>query len=136
MERDFAPAISHHSGIFYVTCTLVDAGGNFIVTSTSPEGPYSNPVWIPEINGIDPSMFFDVADPDSIGKDGKAYILYNSIAPDDKPLYNGHRTIRMYEFDIENLKVIGEEKILVNGGADLSKKPIWIDHGKKTIIFE
>ena len=44
----FAPAIRYHSGIFFITCTLVDAGGNFIVTSDKPEGPYSNPVFIPE----------------------------------------------------------------------------------------
>jgi alpha-N-arabinofuranosidase len=115
----FAPAIRYHNGVFYVTCTLVDKGGNFVVTSKKPEGPWSNPVWIPQINGIDPSMFFD--------ENGKAYIVYNSIAPDDKPLYDGHRTIRMYEFDVINLKVTGEERILVNGGTDLSKKPIWIE---------
>ena len=76
----FAPAIRHHDGIYYVTCTLVDGGGNFVVTATDPAGPWSNPVWIPEIDGIDPSMFFD--------KNGKAYILYNSVAPDNQSLYN------------------------------------------------
>lgn len=115
----FAPAIRYNDGIFYITCTLVDGQGNFVVTSDKPGGPYSNPVWIPEINGIDPSMFFD--------KNGKAYILYNSIAPDDKPLYDGHRTIRMYEFDLKELKVTGQEKILVNGGVDINKKPVWIE---------
>jgi alpha-N-arabinofuranosidase len=115
----FAPSIRYHHGSYYVTCTLVDIGGNFIVTSKSPEGPWSNPIWIPQINGIDPSMFFD--------ENGKAYIVYNSIPPDDKPLYDGHRTLRMYEFDIENLKVVGKEKILVNGGVDIAKKPAWIE---------
>jgi xylan 1,4-beta-xylosidase len=115
----FAPAIRYHKGMFYVTCTLVDRGGNFVVTSKNPEGPWSNPVWIPEINGIDPSLFFD--------ENGKAYILYNSIPPDDKPLYDGHRTLRMFEFDIENLKVTGKERILVNGGVDITKKPVWIE---------
>jgi xylan 1,4-beta-xylosidase len=115
----FAPAIRYHNGTYYVTCTLVDIGGNFVVTSKSPEGPWSQPVWIPQINGIDPSMFFD--------ENGKAYIVYNSIPPDDKPLYNGHRTLRMCEFDIENLKVVGKEKILVNGGVDINKKPVWIE---------
>ncbi len=115
----FAPAIRHHNGIFYVTCTLVDRGGNFVVTSKRAEGPYSNPIWLPQINGIDPSMFFD--------ENGTAYIVYNSVAPDNQPLYDGHRTIRLYEFDIENLKVTGEEKILVNGGTDISKKPVWIE---------
>lgn len=115
----FAPAIRYNQGVFYVTCTLVDAGGNFVVTSRKPEGPWSNPVWIPQINGIDPSMFFD--------EDGRAYIVYNSIAPDDRPLYDGHRTIRLREFDLVNLKVMGAEHILVNGGTDLAKKPIWIE---------
>ena len=115
----FAPAISYNEGTFYVVCTLVDAGGNFVVTSKLPEGPWSNPVWIPQINGIDPSLFFD--------DNGKSYIVFNSIPPDDKSLYDGHRTIRMYEFDKVNLKVIGEERILVNGGTDISKEPVWIE---------
>jgi xylan 1,4-beta-xylosidase len=115
----FAPAIRYQKGIFYVTCTLVDKGGNFVATSKEPAGPWSNPVWIPEINGIDPSLFFD--------ENGKNYIIYNSVAPDDKPLYEGHRTIRMHEFDTKNLKVIGEEYLLVNGGTDITKKPIWIE---------
>jgi xylan 1,4-beta-xylosidase len=115
----FAPAIRHHKGVFYVTCTLVDIGGNFVVTATSPQGPWSMPVWIPGIDGIDPSMFFD--------DDGRAYILYNSIAPNNKPLYNGHRTIRMYAFDTGILKITGEEHILINGGTDIARKPVWIE---------
>lgn len=115
----FAPAINYHNGKFYITCTIVDGGGNFIVTSSKPEGPYSDPIYLPELNGIDPSLHFD--------NDGKTYILYNSDAPDNKPLYSGHRTIRMYEFDLETLKVIGEEKIIINGGTDINKKPEWIE---------
>jgi xylan 1,4-beta-xylosidase len=115
----FAPAIRYNKGLFYLTCTLVDKGGNFVVTSIKPEGPWSNPVWLPQVNGIDPSLFFD--------DNGKAYLVYNSIPPDDKPLYNGHRTIRMCQFDAALLKVANEEKIIVNGGVDISKKPIWIE---------
>jgi alpha-N-arabinofuranosidase len=51
----FAPAISYNKGVFYVVNTLVDAGGNFVVTATNPAGPWSDPVWLPEIDGIDPS---------------------------------------------------------------------------------
>lgn len=115
----FAPTIRYHDGLFYVVCTLVDIGGNFVVTAKSPRGPWSNPVWLPEINGIDPSLFFD--------DDGKAYIIYNSTAPDDKPLYEGHRTIRMYEFDTGVLQVVGTERLLVNGGVDITQKPVWIE---------
>ena len=116
----FAPAISYHKGTYYVTCTDIDHDGNFVVTAKNPAGPWSNPVKLPQVHGIDPSIYFDE-------EAGKAYVLYNSDAPDRKPLYSGHRTIRMYEFDPVKLTVIGEEKQLVNGGVDLSKKPVWIE---------
>lgn len=115
----FAPAIRYHNGLFYVTCTLVDIGGNFVATAKDPAGPWSKPTWLPQINGIDPSLFFD--------DDGKAYLVYNSIPPEDKPLYSGHRTIRIHEFDSESLKVKGDERILINGGTDIDKKPAWIE---------
>ncbi|GAB3688623.1 glycoside hydrolase family 43 protein [Spirosoma flavus] len=116
----FAPGISYNKGTYYVTCTDIDHDGNFVVTAKNPAGPWSNPVKIPQVRGIDPSIYFDEST-------DKAYIIYNSDAPDRKPLYSGHRTIRMYEFDPVNLKVVGEEKQLVNGGVDLSRKPVWIE---------
>ncbi|WP_017730209.1 glycoside hydrolase family 43 protein [Nafulsella turpanensis] len=115
----FAPTISHHEGTFYMITTLVDNGGNFVVTATNPAGPWSEPVWLPQVNGIDPSLFFD--------EDGKAYVIYNSEAPDNKPLYEGHRSIRQLTFDAENLKTIGSPIVLVNGGVDISTKPVWIE---------
>lgn len=115
----FAPAIRYNKGLYYVTCTLVDIGGNFVATARKPAGPWSNPVWLPQIDGIDPSLFFD--------DDGKSYLIYNSIPPDNKPLYDGHRTLRMYEFDPDSLRVKGVEHILVNGGTDIRKKPVWIE---------
>lgn len=114
----FAPAINYHNGLFYLTCTQIDHKGNFVVTAKNPAGPWSDPVWLPSVRGIDPSLFFD--------KD-KTYIVYNGDAPDDKPLYSGHRTIRIYEFDPVKLSIGGENKILVNGGVDISKKPVWIE---------
>ncbi len=115
----FAPAIRYHNGRFYVTCTFVDGGGNFVVTAENPAGPWSKPVWLPQVSGIDPSLFFD--------DDGKAYLLYNSVAPDNTPLYEGHRTIRMRTFDTQALRVMDDERILVNGGADITKNPVWIE---------
>ena len=55
----FAPSIHFHDGTFYIINTLVDAGGNFFVTAKDPRGPWSDPVWLKEIDGIDPSFFFD-----------------------------------------------------------------------------
>jgi xylan 1,4-beta-xylosidase len=115
----FAPAIRYNNGTFYIICTLIDKKGNFIITAKDPKGPWSNPVWLPEVDGIDPSMFFN--------DDGKTYITYNSIPPNDSSLYDGHRTIRMVEFDKNTMKVISDNKIIVNGGVDITKKPVWIE---------
>lgn len=114
----FAPTINYHNGTFYITCTDIDNMGNFVITATNPAGPWSDPVTIPEVRGIDPSLFFD---------GDEAYIIYNSEAPENKPLYDGHRTVRMFAFDAKALKVKGAEIQLINGGVDLSKKPVWIE---------
>ncbi len=116
----FAPSITYYKGLYYLTCTDIDNDGNFVVTATNPAGPWSDPVKIPEVRGIDPSIFF-------IESTDKAYVIFNSDAPDNKPIYPGHRTVRMYEFDYRNLKAVGEQKILINGGVDISKKPVWIE---------
>ncbi len=100
-------------------CTEVSKLGNFVITAKNPAGPWSDPVSLPQVNGIDPSLFFD--------DNGKAYITFNSIPPDNISVHNGHRTIRMFAFDAEKLAVTGEEKLLVNGGTDMAKKPVWIE---------
>lgn len=114
----FAPAISHHDGTFYVICTMVDAGGNFIMTAKDPAGPWSDPIWL-DFDGIDPSIYFD--------DDGRAWIVNNGNPPDNKPLYQGHRAIWIQEFDFKNKKMIGPRSIIVNGGVDISTKPVWIE---------
>lgn len=113
----FAPAISYHDGLFYVVCTMVDAGGNFIVTAKNPAGPWSDPIWY-DFEGIDPSLFF--------ANDGRAWMINNG-APEGKPLYEGHRAIWIQEFDVATKKLIGPRSVIVNGGTDLAKKPVWIE---------
>jgi xylan 1,4-beta-xylosidase len=115
----FAPAISYHNGTFYIVCTEVSKLGNFVITAKDPKGPWSDPYKIPQVNGIDPALFFD--------DNGKTYLVYNSIPPNNVSVYDGHRTIRMFEFDPAQMKVVGEEKLLVNGGTDMAKKPRWIE---------
>lgn len=114
----FAPAIEYHDGIFYVVNTAVDSGGNFIATATDPAGPWSDPVWLPTIGGIDPSLFFD--------DDGRTYLL-NNDAPVGTPRYDGHRAIWMQEFDLAKKQPFGPRKVLIDGGVEPSKNPIWIE---------
>ena len=115
----FAPAISYHNGIFYIINTIVGGENNFIISASNPAGPWSNPTWLPKVEGIDPSMFFD--------KNGKTYVVFNSNPPNNSPEYDGHRTIKIIELDVESLNTIGESKIIINKGAKPEDKPIWIE---------
>lgn len=115
----YAPTIEYHNGKFYVACTEVGQRGNYITVADDPAGPWSNLYLLPEVDGIDPSLFFD--------DDGRTYIIFNSNPPNNNPLYSGHRTIRMFEMDMNEMKVIGEEKILVDGGVDITQEPEWIE---------
>lgn len=52
----FAPSIRFYKGTYYITCTNVDKGGNFIITTKNPKNGWSNPVYLPAVKGIDPSI--------------------------------------------------------------------------------
>ena len=119
-EGIFAPAISYnpHNELFYMVTTFVGGMGNFYVTAEDPAGPWSDPVPLPHIPGIDPSFFFD--------EDGRAWLVHNA-GPEGEPLYDGHRAIWIQQFDYEKERMVGERKMIVNGGNDISEKPIWIE---------
>jgi xylan 1,4-beta-xylosidase len=114
----YAPAIHYHKGTFYVTCTLVRNGGNFIVTAEDPAGPWSDPVWVEKAGGIDPSLFFD--------DDGKAYWVGNGDPVSAR--YDGHKVIWMQEFDLQTMDLVPDTYVvLVDSGSNPSKNPIWIE---------
>lgn len=102
----FAPTIRYYDGVFYVICTNVSFGGNFIVTATDPKGPWSEPHYIEGADGIDPSLFFD--------EDGKCYYIGTHPNPEG-PKYNGDWYIYIQELDIKEFKLVGEHKNVWNG---------------------
>lgn len=115
----FAPTIEHHDGVFYILNTCVDCGDNFLITATDPAGPWSDPVWLPDlVGGIDPSLFVD--------QEGQGWILNNG-PPEGEPEYDGHRAIWIQRYDLERQVTFGPRTVLVNGGVDFSTKPIWIE---------
>jgi len=116
----YAPDIKYNpkNRTYYMITTNVGTG-NFLVKTQDPFGPWSEPILLPQVQGIDPSLFFD--------DDGRAYIVNNDEAPGGKPEYDGHRTIRIVEYDVENDCTIGERKVIVNKGVDPAAKPVWIE---------
>ncbi|GAE83498.1 beta-xylosidase [Bacteroides reticulotermitis JCM 10512] len=116
----YAPAISYNpaNDTFYVVTTCVDGIGNFVVKAKDPRGEWSDPITLPAVGGIDPSLFFD--------EDGKAYLVHND-APEGTPLYNGHRAIWIHNYDPATDQTFGEKQLIVDGGVDKSKQPIWVE---------
>jgi len=118
----YAPDIKYnrHNDTFYMITTQFAGGiGNMVVKTKDPSKGWSE-VQKLNFDGIDPAIFFD--------DNGKAYIVHNDAPPKGTEQYNGHRVIKIWEYDLEKDQVVpGSDKIIVNGGVDLSQKPIWIE---------
>jgi alpha-N-arabinofuranosidase len=92
----WAPTLRHHDGVFYLTTTNVSAGGNFIVTARAPEGPWSEPVLVPQ-PGIDPSLFFD--------EDGSVYYT------------TSHHGALQSSIDVKSGRLLTEPKVVWGGSG-------------------
>lgn len=119
----YAPAIVYNKNneTFYMITTQISGGmGNMVVKTRDPlKGNWSDPYKL-NFAGIDPSLFFD--------DDGKAYLVHNDGPDRGKELYNGHRVIKLWEYDLEKDQVVaGSDKVIVDGGVDIRQKPIWIE---------
>lgn len=118
----YAPAIKYnpHNETFYMITTQIASGiGNMLVKTKDPFRGWSEVIKL-NFGGIDPSLFFD--------EDGKAYVVHNDAPDKGKELYDGHRVIKIWEYDLESDQVIaGSDKIIVDGGVDITQKPIWIE---------
>jgi len=114
----FAPSLSCRPGKTWMITTLVDRGGNFLVTAPAPGGPWSDPVWL-HFDGIDPSLFFD--------DDGKVYIVNNGLPAGPQLYGQGHRAIWIQEYDTTARRLVGPRTMIVDGGVDISQHPIWIE---------
>jgi xylan 1,4-beta-xylosidase len=55
----YAPTLRHHDGRFWLIVTNVSDGGNLLFTATDPAGPWSDPVRLTDVPGIDPDLAWD-----------------------------------------------------------------------------
>lgn len=104
----FAPTMRYHDGTYYVICTNVSHGGNYIVTAENPAGPWSDPYYLEGADGIDPSLFFD--------EDGKCYYIGTHPNPEGCQ-YNGDYYIWIQELDVQSMKLVGEVHNVWNGSS-------------------
>lgn len=115
----FAPAIAYNekNKTFYMITTNVGRG-NFFVKTKNPSKGWSEPIYLPKVNGIDPSFFFD--------NNGKGYIVHNAPVV-GKADYEGQRAIRLFEFDVNGDSIKSNFKEILRGGTSVEPQPIWIE---------
>ncbi|WP_022893015.1 glycoside hydrolase family 43 protein [Agromyces subbeticus] len=107
----FAPTIRHHGGRFFVACTLVGGEGrqgSFIVTATDAAGPWSDPVWIDDAPGIDPSLLFD--------DDGRAWWCGTRLA--DPGAWPEQTEVWVRELDLATMSLVGDEHVVWHGAVE------------------
>ena len=106
----YAATIRHHDGVFFIVCTLVGSpgtGGHFLLTSTDPAGPWSDPVWL-DGDGIDPSLFFD-------DDDGRTW--FTATRPARTPAWPDQTEVWLREFDPVAQTLVGDEHVLWTGAV-------------------
>jgi len=104
----FAPTIRHHNGVFYIINTCVACDGNFYITATDPAGPWSDPIWLHNAPGIDPSLMWD--------DDGKCY--YTGMSGVEKEEWPTQTVAWNQELNLEQRKLVGERHFLSYGHAN------------------
>jgi alpha-N-arabinofuranosidase len=104
----FAPTIRFNNGIFYIINTCVGCKMNFYITATDPAGPWSDPIWLEGVPGIDPSLFWD--------DDGKCY--YTGMTGVEKEEWPTQTVAFNQELDLEQEKLVGERHYLTFGHAN------------------
>ena len=116
----YAPAIEYnpHNDTFYMITTSTDGVWNFLVKTKDPHsGVWSEPILLPEVFDIDPSMFFD--------DDGRAWIVHRT----DPPLlrFPNHKQIVLREYDVVNDRTIGPQIVLVEESLSWLPRPQYIE---------
>ena len=116
----YAPAIEYNESnqAFYLINTIIGGIGNFVVKTKDPFTGWGDPIRVPELNGIDPSFFFD--------EGGKAYIVHCGV-PEGPPKWQGHRAIWLHEYNTETDKIVGKGMVIADGGADTTRHPVWLE---------
>ena len=94
-----APTIRWKDGTFYIIDANFGSKGNFIVTAKNPEGPWSEPIWLTDVPGIDASIFFD--------DDGKSYVIGTGLEA-HKPDGTTGKCIWCAEFSLEEMRLASE----------------------------
>ncbi|MFC6022879.1 glycoside hydrolase family 43 protein [Plantactinospora solaniradicis] len=122
----WAPALSHHDGLYWVVFTIVRTMSgphkdldNYLVTAADPGGPWSDPIYL-NSSGFDPSLFH--------GEDGRKYLVnVNWDHRGDRFSFGG---VLLQEYDHRRHELVGEPAIIFRSdelmeGSHLFERDGW-----------
>lgn len=145
----YAPTLRRISGRYMIACTICGineaaalsrgadpddlermrrAGGNFIITAESMEGPWEGPFWVEGADGIDPDVFQD--------DDGSVW--WTQTRPAKHPLWQGQTEVWNRRLDTDRWQLTGEEHVLWHGAMEnvvWSEGPHLIRRGAYVYLF-
>lgn len=97
----YAPTLRHRDGLFHLITTDVSgSGGQLLVTATDAAGPWSSPMILRGLQGIDPDLAWD--------EQGRCYVTYCSTAP-------GLRGIAQARVDLGAGELVSEPRVIWTG---------------------
>ena len=126
----FAPTIRHHNGLFHVVCTLVHGTGrqgHFLVTARDAAGPWSDPLWLDDIGGIDPSLTFD---------GDRVWLCGTRLAARSE--WAEQTEVWLSERDPVTFEAVGQTQVLWRGaltGARWAEGPHLYRHGGRWLLL-
>lgn len=98
----YAPTLRHHAGRFWmITTNVSDSPGQILVTAEDPRGPWSDPVRVPGVDGIDPDLAWDA--------DGTCWLTWSG-----EPVPGDHSIVQA-KFDPTTGSLLSEPKALWRG---------------------
>ncbi len=113
----WGPTIEYHNGRYSIASACSDCGGNFIVTADRPEGPWSDPIWLTDVGGFDPMLYFE---------GDKGWLLYHADPPGG-PQYKAHGAIWIQEIDPVSFDRLSEPHMIVDRGSNVEEEPIYVE---------
>jgi beta-xylosidase len=102
----WAPTIRYRDGVFYVIVTVAMGGGCVVFTAANAAGPWSDPVVIAGIEGIDPDLAW--------GDDSTAYVTFSGLVTRG-PDAGKHLGIQQARVDLAAGSVLEEPRSLWSG---------------------
>lgn len=106
----FAPTLRYINDTFVLVCTSVvdEDSRSFVTTAADPAGPWSTPVILDGVGGIDPDIFMD--------RDGQVWWTGTRLAAD--PLWEQQTEIWTRPFDLETASFTGDETVIWHGAVE------------------